>query len=784
LQSNVYLWDRDLAQIKIFGYADKISVIPGETLDIHVSADAVTSVQAQLVRLIHGDQHPDGPGFVEQEIACGANGDWPVQKQYTQVGSYLEVTDPDRRLAIEGSLTLYAFIYPSLPRIGLRQCLLGRWDNTRNFGYCLGINQKGHLEFWVGQGSEVDYVETEVPMFAEVWYFVAATFDAGTGRATIHQEGTGTRYNNLLGRVCPIDYRSHVSETFRFQQRHLPDTPFLLAGSRDWHEARGPFVSQTYCGKIDRPGVHGRALSEDELAAIGRGHPPPANGMMAYWDTCAGYTDSGIDDVVHEVGPYRLHARGYNRPVRAQTGWNWSGRNDCFRLAPQEYGGIEFHYDAMIDSNWSRTSSVELPKNLKSGVYAIRLRAGPGVGLAEEYVVFFVRAARPSAPIALLFPTASYLAYANEHLSFDAQIIQPMTGQPPIVTDIDIEMYKNWEFGLSTYDVWADGNGVCYSSYRRPIVNMRPKHRISSMGVTWQFPADLSILAWLEHRGYDYEILTDEDLHRDGLAALKPYRCVLTGTHPEYYSERMLDATEDYIADGGRYIYMGGNGYYWNVAFRADTPWIMEVRKLDSGMRAWNARPGEHYLAATGQKSGLWKNLGRPPQKLVGIGFIAEGFETSRPYRRMPDSYHRTVAWIMDGVEGEIVGDAGLAYGGAAGIELDRYDRHLGTPPHTKIIASSGGHSDNYMLSIEEILYPYPGLAGSQDYRIRADMVYFNTPKNGAVFCGGSIAFGQALPANQFRNSVSTVLGNVVDAFIKPGMLPGSMWVNEEKQWK
>ena len=425
-----------------------------------------------------------------------------------------------------------------------------------------------------------------------------------------------------------------------------------------------------------------------------------------------------------------------------------------------------------------------VPNTLRSGCYAMRLRAGPGKGLGEEYAVFFVRAKKPKAPIALLIPTASYLAYANEHLSFDAQIIQPMTGQPPIVSDIDIEMYKNWEFGLSTYDNWADGNGVCYSSYRRPIVNMRPKYRISSMGVPWQFPADLSIVAWLENQKYDYEILTDEDLHNEGIDALKPYKCVLTGTHGEYYSERMLDATEDYIAGGGRYIYMGGNGYYWNVAFRDDESWIMEVRKLDSGMRAWSARPGEHYLATTGQKSGLWKNLGRPSQKLVGVGFIAEGFETSRPYRRMPDSYHRQVSWIMKGVEGEMIGDNGLAYGGAAGIELDRYDLNLGTPPHTKILASSGGQSDNYLLAIEEILYPYPGLSGTQDYRIRGDITFFNAPNNGAVFCGGSIAFGQSLPVNNFDNNVSRMLANVVNAFIKLGTLPGSKWINEEKQWK
>jgi len=33
----------------------------------------------------------------------------------------------------------------------------------------------------------------------------------------------------------------------------------------------------------------------------------------------------------------------------------------------------------------------------------------------------------------------------------------------------------------------------------------------------------------------------------------------------------------------------------------------------------------------------------------------------------MPDAWHQTVSWITEGVEGEIIGDKGLAYGAAAG---------------------------------------------------------------------------------------------------------------------
>ena len=108
----------------------------------------------------------------------------------------------------------------------------------------------------------------------------------------------------------------------------------------------------------------------------------------------------------------------------------------------------------------------------------------------------------------------------------------------------------------------------------------------------------------------------------------------------------------------------------------------------------------------------------------------------------------------------------------------------MGTPPHTKIVASSGGHSDNYVLVTEELLYAYAGLVGSLDYRIRADMTYFTAPNEGAVFCTGSIGYGQSLPCNNFENNTSTILKNVVNAFSKEKKLPGGLWTLEEKQWK
>ena len=68
-----------MAEIKLFGYTNKLSVKPGENIDFHVSADGTNSADAQLVRIIHGDEHPNGPGYMDEEIESDLNGKWDVK---------------------------------------------------------------------------------------------------------------------------------------------------------------------------------------------------------------------------------------------------------------------------------------------------------------------------------------------------------------------------------------------------------------------------------------------------------------------------------------------------------------------------------------------------------------------------------------------------------------------------------------------------------------------------------------------------------------------------------
>ena len=138
-------------------------------------------------------------------------------------------------------------------------------------------------------------------------------------------------------------------------------------------------------------------------------------------------------------------------------------------------------------------------------------------------------------------------------------------------------------------------------------------------------------------------------------------------------------------------------------------------------------------------------------------------------YRRRDQASDPRVAWMFAGIDADIIGDHGLSGHGAAGFELDRADKHLGTPEHAVVVASSENHPPDapWVLVPEEMLThitTWPGEPASD--LIRADMTFFETPAGGAVFSVGSITFCGSLLSNGGDNDVSTLLGNVVRRFL------------------
>ena len=148
---------------------------------------------------------------------------------------------------------------------------------------------------------------------------------------------------------------------------------------------------------------------------------------------------------------------------------------------------------------------------------------------------------------------------------------------------------------------------------------------------------------------------------------------------------------------------------------------------------------------------------------LAEVGFAVQGLFEGSFYRRTPASADPAVAWIFDGIAGEVLGDFGLSGGGAAGFELDQVSRPLGRANTTVVLARSEAHGPSFLGVPEDILTHTLAVGGRVE--IEAHMIYGCNEAGGQVFSTGSITFLGSLSHNGYDNPVSRILENVVRRF-------------------
>lgn len=732
--------------LPLVGYADRLVAAPGDRIRFMISSE-LPEFSARLVRLGAGPARPHGPGFGERAVPGVEQSVHPGRVQTLHPGSHVVIERPPL-LGGETPFSMCAWLWTAIPHHG-EQALIAVGD-APDAQIALLIGAGGELELRVGNGDGgMQVIRSGVPLQERMWTFVAAAVDPVAGTATLVQD------RRIHWPLVPGD--ASVVEGLDGPVAQ-PSGPLLLG-------ACGSPPGLHLNGKLEAPALLAGAAGAAELAELAADVPPAELGLpvLAAWDFALEPSSRRVVD----GGPDARHGRCVNLPMRAVTGRRFSGRTTDFREAPDEYAAISFHDDDLADAGWEPDLELSLPDDLASGVYALRLEAGG----ATDHIPFAVRPPRGVArsPIALLLPTLSHLAYANEHGSWTNPI--PATpGVPEMLARVgDIDRYAAEHRLLSIYERHTDGTGVAYSSRLRPIVNLRPGYDMPLLAGPHQFGADVELVAWLDARGIDVDVITDEDLHEEGIELLAGYRVVLTGSHPEYTTMPMLDALQAWVDEGGRLMYLGGNGFYWVTSLHPEEPHVLEVRRGHSGTRVWASEPGDVHHASTGELGGIWLHRGRAPQQLCGVGFTAQGFDASLPYRLTPAARDARVAFAVEGLpdDGEF-GAHGSVLGGAAGFELDRADPELGTPPHALILASAHGFSDVYQGVVEDIRTADSQQGGTVSPSVRSDIVFYETAAGGAVFSVGSIAYCGALNDDEGDNDVSRLTENVLRRFADP----------------
>ncbi len=740
----------------LLGYTDHLSVVAGDRQRFMISADPRGRYRAELVRMICGDARPSGAGFREEPVDWSAAGEFEAGSQTIVAGSYgVTATVPHLD---EGTICLYfmpTLLYAhvstllDIPNIGIT--ITVQADG-------LQVSRRHSTPAALRHRDTRDVIAMAQTVGRRLFDDPAAAGDAPMALAVLRVPGQAPGTDAWSGFPDSVGKSRPEAHAERKLARDfvLCESPWLFAVRAGCDNLHNPVNERFFNGRIELPWVAGKRIEAAEALKLSedteRLRADPR--LVAAWD----FSRDIDGDEFLDVSGNGLHGRFHNTPTRAVKGVRWDGSEQDWKRAPHHYGAVHFHEDDLTDAGWEAGIEWTVPETLSSGVYAVKLTRGED----EGYIPFFVRPSprHAKAGVVLLASTATYLAYANTRFSMYAAMLDENLAMDPK----DAYLRDHPEVGLSLYERHADGSGVHYSSHLRPTLNLGPKGRM------WSFNADTNLTAWLHHLGVSFDVVTDADLDREGAALLDGYRVVITGTHPEYCSTGMLDGLENHLARGGRLMYLGGNGFYWRIAYHPRNRAVIELRRSEGRGLAWDSAPGEYYHAFSGEYGGLWRNLGRAPNRLVGVGFVALAGDAGTRYRRQPGADDPRAGFIFAGTsEGERFGDYGSVCGGAAGQEIDRWNPQLGSPGHALVLASSVDHPDDFRLVREEADARYPGLEGS---KLRADMTFFETPAGGAVFATGSIGYAGALAHRDYDNDICRITSNVLERFLDPTPFP------------
>ena len=720
---------------QIVGYTDPMSVEPGEILRCFVSCPKdLGTYEVRVVRMLAGSPAGEGSGLRYDLVSTGVDRTYEALDHRISPGSYAIAPGPPAG-AIQESVVFQINFKPTL-RTPDEQVLVAWGDAFRGTGLALFLDADLRLCLAAGGQDGGTRLINERPAELNQWH---------TARATVVANDLVTL--DLSASVPPESWYS-TGQRFHGKAPFPSHASIVFAASAIGPQPTGPSeVDRHFNGYLERPLIASSPLAGGEsrmLASPSDRIVDVPDSIVALWD----FSDAIDSWHVADRGPHQLGATLWNLPRRGVCGSNWENTTTRWTEAPEQYGAIHFLRDAIEDCCWPPAFELLIPLGLRSGFYAIRLRAGDD----EDMIPFFVRprTGRPSSQVVLVAPTATYLSYSNSRFWWERALEEAVADRLLELGPEEQYVLAHPEVGASIYDRHDDGTDLCLASRRRPNLFMRPAHSRHE-----GYVSDLYIVDWLEQAGIAYDVITDDDLHRDGIGALRGYSVVIAGTHPEYISTQEWDALKAHRDAGGRIMYLGGNGFQGRINFDTERPWIMENRRVDFWLSTNPTRFGETLFATDGHPGGNLAKVGRPAMDLVGVANTTMGFNESRPYVRSLGEGDPRSDFVFEGVDRDIIGDFGLIENGVVGQEWDNASGWVRPEGHI-LLARSSGHSI------------VPAIFGASTGDYHADLVLLLTSGGGAVFSAASMAWCAALSHNSFNNDVARITSNVLQRFLDP----------------
>jgi hypothetical protein len=440
--------------------------------------------------------------------------------------------------------------------------------------------------------------------------------------------------------------------------------------------------------------------------------------------------------------------------------------------------------------DWPVSYQWQLPPDLGSGFYRVVSSCAFENGASFVQHHFFVvtpTIEKPEGRFLLILPTSTWLAYndwggANSYDGIDG----PEGNQFSPTLSVE----RPWTRGL----VWLPPGAPRLSDpIKRPAWEA-PRYYTKEWAYTNGFAQffssagwaqfDRHFVVWAEREGYQFDMITQTDLHNHP-EILSRYKLGVIVGHDEYWTKEMRDTVDAFVDAGGKMARFAGN-FLWQVRFE------------DGGKRqvCYKARAHAEDPVKGEMLSGAWedKTIGRPGALTFGVNGL-QGVYSSWgafiPRASRGFTVYRPAHWAFDGTEshyGDVIGgDAGifayevdgLDYTFRKGLPYPTGDdgapdtiEILAMAPAVRVEEEHRGEGFRYYIGngrADSTTTAKPKGASAEatttdPQRYGSGMVVSMKRGKGEVFCAGSCEWLMGLAKGDFVTQ--QVTRNVIDRFL------------------
>ena len=711
----------------LHAYAQK-SIAAGSDIIFRVSSSIPYDLR--VMRLAGEVDDPDS----DVEIGAFRKVDGEVQPVH--LGSYVDVpksvsdTDANNGLTIECWLRPWGF--------NRSQGIVTQVDSSGNgFGLFLRPDSRIEAAWNTGPNEQKRHlVTTNFRMAHRVWAHIIAVFDKEEVR--IYCDGS----------LC-----ASVAD----QAPPYPAPAPIRMGATGGSEGAEGFLD----GDIAMPVIYGRSLRHEEIEARFKEKAiqlPAGKDLIAAWPlseedgvVVADESGNGRNGQVINHGSWQIGGPSFRAESIQRYGQDYEPTKDSSRGH-----GLRLCSDDLIDCRWKESHRLQIPRNAISGVYVGRFTYQWDKKPMQYDCTFIVRRPedRSKSPVLMICSTSTWLAYN----------CAPFPRPRPAGRDWNAPSLP----GAPTYCCYHNhraGQPTYYLGVNRPWPGAGADNLFSPKEVDYShlMRGELFTHRWLDgvyddSASYDYDVVTDWDLHHDP-AMLNGYKVVIVNGHSEYWSAEAFTGLDQYLAGGGNLIVMSGNTFFWRTSYNADGS-VMECRKYDARIGGRRAAPmGETWHSQDGNRGSLLRECGYPEYHFVGLACIGwDGLQKKEDYGIFfaTDAthflFHEPEEVGLD--HGESFGhapDGGLPH--AVGHEWDvRLPTLAAVTTHIPRGAVLPDDEPEGIITLAEGYRPAGG--GTFDYftnparttdGVSAELIYWERPSGGRVLHFGAIAIGWAL---------------------------------------